>query len=110
MGTCSSALQYEKNGDSLTNGNRDSGSDAPIHPPKTNKGGKAKPNHLLSTIGSEIQPIHPNRDHISSQSIILPDDQEFSCSINGRNGWNVEEVYDLGESVRASHAYSYDLS
>jgi hypothetical protein len=98
MGGCVSGEDYRK-GDSVTNGNHGSGSDEPNPPSKPR--GKTKKNHFETTIGSEIRADPLNPDHASSQSIILPDNPEFHCSINGRNGWLVHEVYNLGETVRS---------
>ena len=35
-----------------------------------------------------------------SVPILLPDNANFTCSANGRNGWLVHEVYDFGDTVR----------
>ena len=41
-----------------------------------------------------------NKNRDSPLPILLPHEPNFSCSVNGRNGWLVDEVYDFGVSVR----------
>jgi hypothetical protein len=50
--------------------------------------------------GAELEP--QNRP-----AIVFPDDPVFHCSINGRNKWRVEDVYDLGKSVRHKIWFTY---
>jgi hypothetical protein len=61
----------------------------------------------LSTIDSTLRIDTRNNDQNQNsiearESIILPSSSAFTCSANGRNGWLVDEVYDIGDSVRYS--------
>ena len=62
-----------------------------------------KKNNLDNSTIDDL-PIHrensSNKNADSPEPIVLPDDPNFTCSVNGRNGWLVDEVYDFGESVR----------
>ena len=37
--------------------------------------------------------------HPSKQTIVLPTDDGFHPTVNGRNGWNLSEIYDVGEKL-----------
>ena len=67
---------------------------------------RAKRNHGIPEISTIDDPIVPrgnsnrNADANPLDPILLPNNPNFTCSANGRNGWLVDEVYECRESVR----------
>lgn len=67
--------------------------------PNENNKAKKKPQLSVSRIEitNELPSSTPPKDR---PPLLYPEDPKFHCSVNGRNKWTVEEVYDLGKSVR----------
>lgn len=99
MGTCLS-IDDPKNSGSTDytstdpNGNRNgNANNKPLPRPK-------KKNTIDNSTIDDLPIPHGNSYRDPPSPILLPDDPNFTCSANGRNGWLVDEVYDFGASVR----------
>jgi hypothetical protein len=68
--------------------------------PNDNAKAKKKPQFSVSRI--EITNDLPTTSTPTKDRppLLYPEDPTFHCSVNGRNEWTVDEVYDLGKSVR----------
>jgi hypothetical protein len=68
---------------------------------RQNENAKAKKKPQFSVSRIEITDDLPTPTSTKNRPPLLyPEDPNFHCSANGRNEWTVEEVYDLGKSVR----------
>lgn len=69
-------------------------------PSRSNENAKAKKKPQFSVSRIEITNELPTPTSTKDRPPLLyPEDPSFHSSVNGRNAWTVEEVYDLGKSV-----------
>ena len=105
MGNClgpekSAGGTYDSNGDKVT------ASANPRQRPPRQKGKTGIDNSVFDdTLYPQQQQSNAHSGEAPSVPILLPDNPNFTCSVNGRNGWLVHEVYDFGESVRSLSGY-----
>jgi hypothetical protein len=76
--------------------------------PPANVGSSAEEEDDDDVDGDDDYPIQRINDSRRAQSnrpnVVLPNQIDFHPSLNGRNGWRFENIYEVGEEVRVFRA------